>query len=156
MNLRIVLILILGLGVGFFLHASFVAAQSSFLSSPAFHISELLPQPLISRDWGFWGNRDAPGLDIDGDIQWRFIPASNDTYEAPAAIQTEAGNLTLKGSLDTQKLPPHGNASIQGTLPVHTCQIQGTFSPTTLTIGPNQVASLSVTTVPSQKGSPAI
>ena len=88
MKLRIVLILILGLGVGFFLHASFVAAQSSFLSSPAFHISELLPQPLISRDWGFWGNKDAPGLDIVGDIQWRFIPASNDTYEGPAAILT--------------------------------------------------------------------
>src|SRR3989338_4707430 len=156
MKLRIVLILILGLGVGFFLHASFVAAQSSFLSSPAFHISELLPQPLTSRDWGFWGNRSAPGLDIVGDIQWRFIPASNDTYEAPAAILTEAGNLTLKGSLDTQNLTTHGNASIQGTLTVQTFQIQGTFSPTTLTIGPNQEASLYVTTDTSQKGSPAI
>ena len=97
MKLRIVLILILGLGVGFFLHAGFVAAQSSFLSSPAFHISELLPQPLISRDWGFWGNRDAPGLDIVGDIQWRFIPASNDTYEGPAAILTGQRNLSPNG-----------------------------------------------------------
>src|SRR3989338_2517619 len=161
MKLRIVLILILGLGVGFFLHASFVAAQSSFLSSPAFHISELLPQPLISRDWGFWGNKDAPGLDIVGDIQWRFIPASNDTYEAPAAILTEAGNLSLKGSLDAQTLTTHGNATIQGTLSVQdltvqTFQINGTFSPTTLTLGPNQEASLYVATDTSQKGSPAI
>src|SRR3989338_6230954 len=161
MKLRIVLILILGLGVGFFLHASFVVAQSSFLSSPAFHISELLPQPLISRDWGFWGNKDAPGLDIVGDIQWRFIPPSNDTYEAPAAILTEAGNLSLKGSLDAQTLTTHGNATIQGTLSAQdltaqTFQIQGTFSPTTLTIGPNQEASFYVATDTSQKGAPAI
>src|SRR3989344_3588559 len=90
MNLRIVLILILGLGVGFFLHASFVAAQSSFLSSPAFHISELLPQPLVSRDWGFWGNKDAPGLDIVGDIQWRFVPASTLSLTSSLTLGTTA------------------------------------------------------------------
>src|SRR3989344_9166638 len=120
MNLRIVLILILGLGVGFFLHASFVAAQSSFLSSPAFHISELLPQPLISRDWGFWGNKDAPGLDIVGDVQWRFVPASNETYRSPVAVLTTQGNLTLTGNLTaegnvtTQDLIVRGSLSLGG------------------------------------------
>ena len=153
---RAVLVAAIGFGAALIFNAGLVLAQANFLSAEGFHISALLEQPLTSRDWGFFGNRSAPGLDIVGDIQWRFIPASNDTYEAPAAILTEQGNLSLKGSLDAQTLTLQGNATIQGTLTVNTFQIQGTLSPTTLTIGPNQEASLYVATDTSQKGSPAI
>src|SRR3989344_7486420 len=154
--IRAVLVVAIGFGAALIFNAGLVLAQANFLSAEGFHISALLEQPLTSRDWGFFGNRSAPGLDIVGDIQWRFVPASNDTYEAPAAILTEQGNLSLKGSLDAQDLTAQGSATIQGTLTVNTFQVRGTFSPTILTIGPDREASLYVATDTSQKGAPAI
>ena len=131
---RAVLVVAIGFGTALIFNAGLVLAQANFLSAEGFHISALLEQPLTSRDWGFFGNRSAPGLDIVGDIQWRFVPASNDTYEGPAAILTEAGNLSLRGSLDAGgNFTAHGNATIQGTLTVNAFQVRGTFSPTSST-----------------------
>lgn len=143
------------------LAGGYAVAQGAFLSAPGFHISELITQPLTSRDWGIFGSRTAPGLDIVAGVQWRFIPASNDTYRPPAATLDTAGNLSLAGNiaagdfngvhLTAQTLTLTGAATIDGLV-----TINQTLNAHRLTLGPAGFPSFAVMTDDGSRGAPMI